>query len=127
MAGLIIAIFLVAVLAILLSKTLIRPLSELRSSTKEISGGKYDSIVPTYAYEEIEDLADSFRNMIAAVKNREYQLSKSEEQFRALVQNIRAGIVVHASDTSIIQSNAMAQKILELTEDQMMGKESFHL
>jgi PAS domain S-box-containing protein len=122
MAGLIIAIFLVAVLAILLSKTLIRPLSELRSSTKDISGGKYDSIVPTYSYEEIEDLATSFREMTSTIQNRENRLLISEERFRSLVHNIRSGIVVHAADTSIIQSNAMAQKMLGLTEEQMMGK-----
>lgn len=41
-----------------------------------------------------------------------------------LLDNLETGIVVHASDTSVIQSNLKACEILGLCEDEMKGKKS---
>jgi PAS domain S-box-containing protein len=51
----------------------------------------------------------------------------SSEQLRyiGLFTNLDAGIVVHASDTSIISSNPKASELLGLTEEQMKGKSAF--
>ncbi|MFC1553677.1 PAS domain S-box protein [candidate division KSB1 bacterium] len=55
-------------------------------------------------------------------KKAEDALRESEEDLQYIMQNVKTGIVVHASDTSIIQSNHTAQNILGLTEDQLLGK-----
>ena len=52
----------------------------------------------------------------------EYELRKSEERYRGLLTNIEIGVVVHAKDTSVILSNAKAQELLGLSEQQMKGK-----
>ena len=49
-------------------------------------------------------------------------LNESEEKYRNLIQKIRAGVIVHDADTKIILSNSVAQTLLGLTEDQLMGK-----
>jgi PAS domain S-box-containing protein len=49
-------------------------------------------------------------------------LRESEEKYRILIQKIRAAVVVHGADTQILISNPMAQELLGLTEDQMLGK-----
>lgn len=49
-------------------------------------------------------------------------LRASEQRYRNLIENLRAGVVVHAADGSILMSNPMAHEILGLTEDQMQGK-----
>ncbi len=49
-------------------------------------------------------------------------LSESEAKFRDLVQKIQAAVVVHAADTRVLISNFMAQTLLGLTEEQMLGK-----
>lgn len=51
-------------------------------------------------------------------------LQESEEKYRTLIQKIRAAVVVHGSDTRILTSNSLAQELLGLTEDQMLGKTS---
>jgi PAS domain S-box-containing protein len=48
----------------------------------------------------------------------------SEAKYRALVDNLSAGVVVHASDTRILLSNDMASQVLGLTTEQMRGKEA---
>jgi PAS domain S-box-containing protein len=52
----------------------------------------------------------------------EEALKNSEERYRGLFDNIEAGIVVHAPDTSIRMSNAKASILLGLSSDQMKGK-----
>ncbi len=61
---------------------------------------------------------DDITDQIKAKKN----LQISEDRYRRLVTNLEAGIVVHASDTSIIMNNSKAEEILGLSEAQMKGK-----
>ena len=58
-------------------------------------------------------------------KQSDYALFKSEERYRGLLNNLDAGIVVHAPDTSIIVSNLKASELLGLTNDQMKGITAF--
>jgi PAS domain-containing protein len=55
-------------------------------------------------------------------KEAEEKLRVSEERYRGLINNLDAGIVVHAPDSSIIMNNFRASEILGLREDQMKGK-----
>ena len=57
-------------------------------------------------------------------KQAEAERRKSEEIYRNLLNNLDAGVVVHAPDTSIMISNQSACRIMGLSEDQMIGKEA---
>jgi PAS domain S-box-containing protein len=49
-------------------------------------------------------------------------LRESETKYRALVDNLTSGVVIHGEDTAILFSNAMAATLLGLTNEQMLGK-----
>ncbi len=51
-------------------------------------------------------------------------LSSSEREFRQLLENLEAGVVVHAPDTSIQLFNRRATEILGLSPDEMIGKKA---
>ncbi len=53
---------------------------------------------------------------------RQKQIKESEARYENLIRNLKAGIVVHAPDTSIISNNHMAEELLGLSNDQMRGK-----
>ncbi len=72
----------------------------------------------------LESIVKVLNQEITERKKTEEALQQSEERLRTLIHSIRTGVVVHAADTSIIQSNAMARKLLGLTEDQMLGKKA---
>ena len=57
-------------------------------------------------------------------KQAEDSLRKSEERYRTSLQNLEAGIVVHAADTSIVMNNPRASELLGLSDEQMKGKEA---
>ena len=66
-------------------------------------------------------------NQITAVilrKQSEQLLFESENKYRALVQNMQVGVVVHNSDTSILLANPMASHLLGLSQEQMLGKKA---
>ncbi len=44
------------------------------------------------------------------------------DDYRELIENLHAGLVVHAADTSILLCNARAAELLGLTMEQMTGK-----
>ncbi|MCQ3979551.1 MAG: hypothetical protein DPW09_39535, partial [Anaerolineae bacterium] len=52
----------------------------------------------------------------------EEALRESEEKYRTLIQKIQAAVVVHGNDTRILTCNPMAQALLGLSEDQLLGK-----
>ncbi len=52
----------------------------------------------------------------------EEEIKKSNERYGGLLNNLDAGVVVHAPDTTIINSNPKAAELLGLSEDQMKGK-----
>ena len=64
----------------------------------------------------IQDITD-FRRM-------EEERRKSEETYRTLLNNLNAGVVVHAPDTSILIVNSAACSHLGLSKDQILGKEA---
>jgi PAS domain S-box-containing protein len=50
------------------------------------------------------------------------QIKDNEERYRSLLNNLEAGIVVHAPDTSILTNNHRASELLGLSIEQMRGK-----
>jgi PAS domain S-box-containing protein len=52
-------------------------------------------------------------------------LRKSEKQYRLLIENLHAGVVVYAPDTRILHCNQEARRLLGLSHDEMQGKTAF--
>ena len=57
-------------------------------------------------------------------KQIEQKIKDNEERYRGLLQNLDAGVIVHAPDTSIVMNNSRASELLGLSESQMKGKEA---
>ena len=55
-------------------------------------------------------------------KRVEAALRASEDQYRTLIHNLSAGVVVHGPDSQILLANPTAARILGITRDAMQGK-----
>lgn len=67
---------------------------------------------------EITDL----KNFQSKESNNPLTIPRDEARLRELLNNLVAGVVVHAPDTSIIMNNPKATELLGLSEEQMRGK-----
>ncbi|MFV8328001.1 PAS domain S-box protein [Flavobacterium sp. ZS1P14] len=80
------------------------------------------SIAPMQEIEDHEIHFICLSRDITGAKQSDNALLKSEERYRGLLNNLEAGIVVHAPDTSIMVSNQKASELLGLSNSQMKGK-----
>jgi PAS domain S-box-containing protein len=64
--------------------------------------------------------------LLAAQRRAEDELRRSERRHRQLLENLHAGVVVHAADTSITYANPRACELLGLSLDQMQGRTALH-
>jgi signal transduction histidine kinase/CheY-like chemotaxis protein/PAS domain-containing protein len=70
----------------------------------------------------LEALVDSLEKSQQELHQNHLQLAQSEQQHLSLLKNLHAGVVVHAPDSSIVFSNAQASALLQLTQEQLLGK-----
>ncbi|MBW2183225.1 MAG: PAS domain S-box protein [Deltaproteobacteria bacterium] len=72
----------------------------------------------------MEQRIKELEKVAVELKQAEEAPLKSKKRLQTLLQSIQAAVVVHDSDTRIVQGNQTAQDLLGLTEDQMLGKEA---
>ncbi len=77
-----------------------------------------------WAFGSLLFLAWSLRlaRALAARMAGEATLRANEGRLRTLLANLRSGVVVHGTDTKILEANASACRILGLTEEQLLGR-----
>lgn len=70
----------------------------------------------------LQDLVESLHQSQGELESKNSALAQTEQRQRGLLENLQTGLVVHAPDTSILFSNALASRLLGLTKEQMNGK-----
>lgn len=111
-----------------LQEASVKGFSNGRQYTLELPDGLHWfelSIAPMKESEEHDIHFICLSRDITESKKVDFALFKSEERYRGLLNNLEAGIVVHAPDTSIMVNNNMAAELLGLTDDEMKGKKAF--
>ena len=59
---------------------------------------------------------------ITAIKQQEKSLKESVKRQKTIVQSLDAGVIIHAPDGTVIDSNDRAGELLRLTKNQLIGK-----
>jgi PAS domain S-box-containing protein len=70
----------------------------------------------------LQALVDSLQRSQSALESKNAELAQTELRQRTLLENLQTGLVVHAPDTRVLFSNALASKLLGLSRNQMEGK-----
>ncbi len=79
---------LVVLVAFIAARRIIRPITELSNATKRVIAGNMDQKILVDSDNEIGELAENFRSMIAEIENANRTLRKSEERFRGIVSSM---------------------------------------
>jgi len=78
---------------------------------------------PVWAQGKVVRIAGNLMD-ITERKRADNALRASEEKYRSLIQKLQTAVVVHGADTRIVTCNSVAQLLLGLSEDQLLGKTS---
>jgi PAS domain S-box-containing protein len=73
-------------------------------------------------YEKLLAENEDLKRQLLQKNNLENEINYSAERYQGLMTNLCAGVVVHASDTSIVMNNQIASELLGLSDEQLKGK-----
>ena len=118
------AIVIGSLIAWRMGRRITQRLYAVQETISRVHAGDSHARSPILGSDEAALLAGEFNAMLDVLDVQSVTLVRSETKYRLLLQNIRVAVIVHGPDTQILMSNSMAQTLLGLTEEQMMGKET---
>jgi PAS domain S-box-containing protein len=118
----IIAIIIGSLIAWGMGRRITRRLYAVQNTISQVKAGMHKARSDIAGTDEAASIAHEFNAMLDMLDEREQALQQTESKYRLLLWNIHAAVVVHGSDTRILISNPMAQNLLGLTEEQLLGK-----
>ncbi len=96
----------------IVNNTIIRPLSLLSEGAQIVRQGDLDLKLKVETGDEIEELANSFNEMAAALRHNLGRLRQSEEKYRSLVTSMRDGLFQTGADGALVFINPAGVEIL---------------
>jgi len=108
-------------LAALLTRRIVRPVSDLATAAQGLSGGDFTQRVQIGGNDELTKLGHAFNNMASSLQIRAESLNKEQSKLRSVHQSITDGIVVFGGGGFIVSANPAAEAILGRTEADLAG------
>lgn len=120
--ALIVGIIIANILAVRFVKYIRQPIKELSLLTEKISKGDFGEKIYLDYDEEIQLLSKNFNRMSTTLKNKIDEIEYVSSQMQAILQNIKAGIIVINANKKIVFLNSEASKILDVDEGELSEK-----
>jgi two-component system phosphate regulon sensor histidine kinase PhoR len=91
--------------AVIFSKSLSKPISELVNASHRVASGDLDVMILSKRKDELGELANSFNYMVTRIKKLVTELSLEKEALNTIITSIHEGIVVLDRKGKILLSN----------------------
>lgn len=111
-----------SVIAWLMGRRITRRLYTIQETIASVRAGDRLARSPITGADEAAVMAREFNAMLDALAEREEELRSSEERYRSLIRKVQAAIVLHDGRGKILNCNPLAQELLGLSEEQLLGK-----
>ncbi|HHV28186.1 two-component system histidine kinase PnpS [Acetivibrio mesophilus] len=112
-AGLIIAV----IVSLRIAATVIRPLNNIISVSKEITNGNYSKRITLKSKDELGQLAVHFNEMASKLDKTIFDLNTKKVELESIVESITNGIIAVDNDNTVILINPAAFNALNLDTD----------
>lgn len=97
--------------ALMLSRSLSRPIKHLSKAARQLASGKFNIRVFLPQEDELKNLADSFNYMAEKTQNLFTELSRQKEELNNIISSIQYGLLVLDKEGKIKMSNSSFQEL----------------
>ncbi|EAC2924302.1 cell wall metabolism sensor histidine kinase WalK [Listeria monocytogenes] len=120
--GTLIAMIITAVLGILLSRTITKPIIEMKRQAYAMARGNYSRKVKVYGVDEIGELADSFNTLTKRVQEAQAMTEGERRKLSSVLAYMTDGVIATDRRGKVILINTPAEKILRVKHESANGR-----
>lgn len=113
----ILLIVIIAVISLILSRRISRPIGELKNGAERFAGGEFEQKIYTTGGYEIGMLADSMNKMADDLDKRIKLLSLQKNEQEAILSSMTEGVIAIDNKEKILNYNLAAEKMLNFERD----------
>ncbi len=121
-----VGVFVAAAIALLVgylfARHVTRPLGKMTVAAMAIAEGEYQRRVDQTSSDEMGQLAQAFNTMASQLEERLRTINKDRKELLAILSGMVEGVIAVDRDRRVVQMNAAAGKMLQLSPSQCIGK-----
>jgi len=116
LAGMLLALLVAAYAAAVISRRITRPVALLTDRARKLARGEEVQPVTFNARGEIDELKNTFNQMLTARQQYETLLKTERDRFRSMLDTMHDGIYIVNSSFRVIYANPFFKKLFQVTE-----------
>ncbi|MBQ0139091.1 MAG: cell wall metabolism sensor histidine kinase WalK [Kurthia sp.] len=120
--GTAIALIITIVLGIFISKTITKPISDMRRQAVAMAKGNFSRKVKVYGNDEIGQLAVSFNHLTNRLQEAHSTTEGERRKLASVLTNMTDGVIATDRKGKVILINTPAQRLLEVEHNELMGR-----
>ncbi|EAD2142781.1 cell wall metabolism sensor histidine kinase WalK [Listeria monocytogenes] len=120
--GTLIAMIITAVLGILLSRTITKPIVEMKRQAYAMARGNYSRKVKVYGVDEIGELGDSFNTLTKRVQEAQAMTEGERRKLSSVLAYMTDGVIATDRRGKVILINTPAEKMLRVKHESANGR-----
>ena len=118
----VVAIIITIVLAVIISRGITRPRSEMRRQTANIADGDYSGKVTVYGADELGELAETINDLSYKVKDAQETTESERQRLDSVLRHMTDGVLATDRRGKIIIINSRAMDLLSISQDKAIGQ-----
>ncbi|GAK12025.1 cell wall metabolism sensor histidine kinase WalK [Geomicrobium sp. JCM 19039] len=118
----VIALVITAIIGIVLSRTITRPVLDMQKQAKRMSDGDFSRQVRVYGSDEIGQLATSFNTLTLSLKEANATTEGERRKLSSVLSHMTDGVIATDELGRIILLNRQAEILLSMSSDEAMGQ-----
>ncbi|PRO64366.1 cell wall metabolism sensor histidine kinase WalK [Alkalicoccus urumqiensis] len=120
-AGTVLALGMTAALGIFLSRTISRPIVDMKEQAVIMGQGDFSQYVKVYGDDEIGQLADTFNDLTDKLQEANATTEGERRKLASVLMHMTDGVVATDRDGKVILVNRRAEEILARRQEDMVG------
>lgn len=121
-SGTALALLITMVLGIFISKTITKPISDMRRQAQAMAKGNYSRKVKVYGDDEIGQLAVAFNHLTNRLQEAQSTTEGEKRKLASVLTNMTDGVIATDRKGKIMLINDPAQKLLKSEQNELMGR-----